>query len=206
MELVSELCGKLRDLERAEDQQEFEQVIERQEPVVKTTMNSSGGGGVGGSSVASGAKTKETVTKAARSNKSNPYYQMFPALSGNIPASNSSSRATSISGGVLRSESSTSGNWGGRGDAQQLKVADAATTLRIEAECDAFERQRRQSERMIMTTTVAQELHVTGADGGNKGGSSSKRKNKKRRTNGESGGDYCGTLIRIKNCCKFYCQ
>lgn len=182
MELVSELCAKLRDLERTEDQQEFEQVIERQEPVAKTTMNSSGGVG---SASASGAKTKETVAKAARSsNKSNPYYQMFPALSGNIPASNSSSRATSLSGGVM-SESSTSGNWGGRGDAQQLKKAD-------EVECE-FERQRRQSECIMSKNGAgAQELHVTGGggvDGGsNKGGNSSKRKNKKRRTNGESGG------------------
>lgn len=196
MDLVSELCGKLRDLERSEDQQEIPQVlIERQESAPKATMNSAGGGG-GSASVSSstsaGTKAKEASKKASRGGKSNPYYQMFPALSGNLPASNSSSRATSISGGVM-SESSTSSNWGRGEAAHQLK------TMEVERE---FERQQRKPDRM----TSKNGTMVTGGGGGgcdgvdscNKGApgssssNSSKRKNKKRRTNGESGSDNFG--------------
>lgn len=184
--MVSELCGKLRELERSEEEDVELVAAEREvqeEHKVRAEENTTVAGGRGG------ARNKDLI--GDRGKRSNPYYQMFPALSGgNVPpppassgGSSQSSRGASLSGiGTGTGPAATMNNnvelnWG-RGDNLQrskwkMEPATAAGG----------------GEAMLTNgspTTMTLEGERAGG-AGDKGGGSTKRKNKKRRTNGESG-------------------
>lgn len=180
MDLVSELCGKLRDLERSEEEHQHQQVVDEENKIMASKGNPVSASRGAAATASAGARNKESSSATGNekrgASKSNPYYQMFPALSGNMPPpSNSSSRATSISG--VMSESSTSSNWGGQ---QQQKAAK--WRMEVERELERNVKQQGQPEERMSN----QELQHATAGGGHGGGANNKRKNKKRRTNGES--------------------
>lgn len=206
MDLVSELCGKLRDLERAEEANQHQQpeVLEGQ---VETMSGSNRSNMATGTKTTGGARNKESVksttasasTKARTNSKSNPYYQMFPALSGNAPALGAGS---STRGAVAMAKEGA--NWGQQGNSYKLKVEGGAVVEGnaeggAAAVVDSGELRGGggAGERRMSNASSTQEL-FTGGTGGDKG-TERKRKNKKRRTNGESRGDFivvCGKVIR----------
>lgn len=172
VDLVSELCGKLRELERSEEEDVVEVAAEKEvqeeHKVVAEENNAVAGSG--------GARNKELI--GDRGKRSNPYYQMFPALSsGNVPPPASLSGVST--GPALAMNSNNVELNGGRGDnLQRSKWRMEPATAGGGAAGET-----------LMTngspTTMAQEGE-RGGGGGDKGSGSTKRKNKKRRTNGES--------------------
>lgn len=180
MDLVSELCYKLRELERSE-----EEIGDRAEEIIEVTDRKPSSATERGTAaaIAGGAKHKEAAVAAREhrpeEKKSNPYYQMFPALSGNIPASSNSSRGTSLSGnsyggGGGGGGAGESSNWGrfSGSDSQQQQQQQNPAKWKVEP------------GQLMSNSTPTQELFMEGGDKG-QAQQQHKRKNKKRRTNGE---------------------
>ena len=177
---MSELCSKLRELEDKEQEEKEEyhrqEELESQKAEAMASKRQQAGGLASGarhkenrgSGGGSGAMLANGDKRAGNGIKSNPYYQMFPALSsGNnaLPTSSgSSSRATSMSGG------SGNENWG-----QQLQPNGKWRRDEPSEGADAANG----------GSGGGQYCGIATGPGASAAGSN-KRKNKKRRTNGES--------------------